>query len=373
MNKNIEFIEKANQIHNNKYDYSKVDYVNTKIKVEIICPEHGSFWQTPSNHVTLKHGCPKCGKKQSAEKHKIGTDKFIQKSKEIHSERYDYSKVHYINCFTPVTIICPIHGEFQQKPTFHLAGSNCPKCSNKYVPTTKEWIIKAKEIHNNKYDYSKVKYVNAHTPIKIICPEHGEFEQSPNNHINGSGCPECGKLLMIKKNSFTQEEFIEKAKKIHMNRYDYSKVNYINVRTPIIIRCKKHGEFKQLPSDHLRGSGCPLCSKSHGEITIENYLINNNIKYIAEYEINIDKSINPSGIAKIDFYLPDYNMFIEYNGKQHYTEINHFGGKIGLERQKNRDSYVQNYCNKNSICLIIIKYDENILEKLNNIVKGYEF
>ena len=369
------FIQVANQIHNFKYDYSKVNYINTKHKINIICPIHGESLQYPNDHIN-GCGCPKCARENSAKKHKMTTEQFIEKAREIHGNKYDYSKVQYERHNIPVTIICPIHGEFEQKPDVHLSGSNCPKCSKVYKPTTEEWIEKAKIIHDNKYNYSKVQYINAYTPITIICPEHGEFLQRPSNHLNGSGCPECGKLNIIEKNSISKEEFIKKAIEIHGNKYDYSKVQYTNCRTLITIICPKHGEFNQLPSDHLRGSGCPICNYSKKEILIEKYLKENNINFIAQYKISIDQSINSSGIAKIDFYLPDYNLFIEYNGKQHYVPIEYFGGELRFEQQQKRDNYVRNYCKENNIKLLEISYDtkdQDMLELINNQVKGYEF
>jgi hypothetical protein len=133
---------------------------------------------------------------------------FFSKSKEVHDDKYDYSKVNYINCTTPVTIICKIHGEFQQNPRSHMAKHSCPKCSNKHQHTTEEYIKLANKKHNNKYNYSETKYVNTNTKIKIICPIHGEFEQNASNHLQGGECAKCvGKYIP------TTEEWILKAKK----------------------------------------------------------------------------------------------------------------------------------------------------------------
>ena len=182
-----EFIKKAKEIHKGKYNYSKVDYVNNKTKVCIICPIHGEFWQTPHRHME-GDGCVKCSGLK-----KLTTDEFINESIKIHGNKYNYSNVKYINNRTKVCIICPIHGEFWQSPKAHLKGNNCPKCSHQsYKNTKEEFIKKAQKIHGDKYDYSKVEYVNNHTPICIICPEHGEFWQTPNAHLSGkNGCPIC--------------------------------------------------------------------------------------------------------------------------------------------------------------------------------------
>ena len=149
------------------------------------------------------------------------TEQFIQEAIQVHNHKYDYSKVEYVNSKTKVCIICPEHGEFYQTPLHHLNGSNCPKCTFHYTKTTQEFIDKAKEIHGNKYDYSKVEYINSRAKVCIICPEHGEFWQIPTNHLQGKGCKYCGGTS---KSNIT--DFINKAHRIHKNKYDYSKTIY---------------------------------------------------------------------------------------------------------------------------------------------------
>ena len=188
------------------------------------------------------------------------TNIFIKKAKEIHNNKYDYSAVKYINSYTKVKIICPKHGEFEQRPNGHLKGNGCRKCKNNYQYTTKEFIEKANHTHNNKYDYSKTEYINSNSKIIIICPKHGEFEQIAFVHLQGSNCPRC-----VDRYQHTTKEFIEKAKEIHNNKYDYSKTEYINSRIKVKIICPKHGEFEQIPSNHLRGCGCNKCVKYDNE------------------------------------------------------------------------------------------------------------
>lgn len=183
------FIERAKKIHGDKYDYSKVEYVNNRKKVCIVCPEHGEFWQAPDKHLQGR-GCPKCCKKNR----KYTLEEFIARAKEIHGDKYDYSKVVYVDNKTRVCIICPEHGEFWQTPVLHLQGSGCKYCKKGLVFNTEDFKKRARKIHGDKYDYSKVVYRTAYDPVKIICPEHGEFLQKPVNHLNKEeGCPECGK------------------------------------------------------------------------------------------------------------------------------------------------------------------------------------
>ena len=247
------FIEKARKVHGDKYDYSKVNYVNNRTKVIIICPEHGEFEQTPASHLTGS-GCPMC-----VGGIKFSKEQFIEKAREVHGDKYNYSKVNYINANTKVIIICPEHGEFEQTPGSHLYGQGCPKCANNIKLTTEQFIEKAKEVHGDKYDYSKVNYLNSYTKVTIICPEHGEFEQTPANHLVGKGCPKC-KIEKLKNNhKYNLIDFIEKARKVHGDKYDYSKVNYVNNQTKVTIICPIHGEFEQTPINHLLGCNCPMC------------------------------------------------------------------------------------------------------------------
>ena len=193
--KEYKFINKANLIHNNKYDYSKVVINDYNSEVYIICPIHGGFWQRVSVHLHGS-GCIKCGIKKINKNSKISLEKFTERANEIHSHKYDYSKVNFNTIKDKVSIICPIHGEFLQSANSHLHGSGCPMCwldKNKKTLslTTEEFITRSKEIHNNKYDYSKVEYKNLETKVCIICPIHGEFWQRPNCHLNSKGCPMC--------------------------------------------------------------------------------------------------------------------------------------------------------------------------------------
>jgi hypothetical protein len=185
---------------------------------------------------------------------KLTTDEFIVKAKTIHGEKYDYSKVEYIGSRDKVIIICKIHGEFIQTSDTHIRGSGCPHCISHVKGSTDSFIKKAILIHREKYDYSKTNYTITKDKVIIICKTHGEFTQTPNNHLMGSGCPQC--VPNFKK---TAEQFILKANKIHDKKYDYSKVEYVVSHSKVTIICKTHGEFTQTPSSHLWGRGCPQC------------------------------------------------------------------------------------------------------------------
>jgi hypothetical protein len=319
-----EFIKKANEVHKGKYNYDNVEYVNCDTKVCIICPEHGEFLQTPYNH-TRGQGCPKCKGDKIRESKTLTKKEFIKKANKVHGDKYVYTNVKYVNANTKVCIICPEHGEFWQAGGNHIQGQGCPKCANEVNgercrSSKEDFIKKARKVHGVKYDYSKVDYVNSKTKVCIICPEHGhgEFWQTPSNHLNGKGCQKCGGSYVP-----TTEEWIASVNEVHGGKYDYTNVTYVNSATKVCIICPEHGEFWQTPNHHIRGIGCPKCNLSHLERDVMNYLDEVEITY--DYQ----KRFNWLGKQSLDFYLPDYNVGIECQGKQHFFPID-FAGK-GVE------------------------------------------
>lgn len=279
--KTKEFIDKAIQIHGYKYDYSKVEYINSKTKVQIICKEHGGFLQNPSKHLQ-KQGCCKCGGHI-----KLSNQDFIDKAIQMHGDKYDYSKVKYINSQTKIIITCKIHGDYLQVPNSHLQGCGCINCGNKQRLSNDEFINKAKEIHMDKYDYSKVEYFNSNTKVQIICKEHGEFSITPHVHLSGyGGCPICATEIIKQKKTSNTQEFIEKSKLKHGDKYDYSNSIYTGCFNKLIIICKEHGKFEQQPNNHLYGKGCMKCSN---EKTTEKKRMTNDEFINKSKEIHGDK------------------------------------------------------------------------------------
>ena len=345
-----EFIEKARKIHSDKYDYSKVEYVNSKTKVCIICPEHGEFWQIPNAHLKGQ-GCSKCAKIKTSDIKRKTTDVFINELKTIFGDEYDYSKVNYINNRVKVCIICPEHGEFEMKPLHLIHKHGCPKCAGRNR-TTDEFIEKARQIHGDKYDYLNTVYNGSHKIIKIICPKHGLFTQTPHLHLRGHGCLKCYEERRGFTLRPTTEEFIEKARKVHGNKYDYNKVEYINTETKVCIICSEHGEFWQTPHDHLQGCGCPKCSHttSRNEEEICNFV--KNILNINNIEIRNKSVISP---LELDLYLPEHKLAIEYNGVWWHSEA--YG------KDKNYHLNKLNECNVKGTRLIHIFEDEYLEHK----------
>jgi len=301
-------IKKFNKKHNSKYNYSKVYYIDSITKIEIICPEHGSFFQTPAAHMA-GNGCPQCAKEKNQLNARLSRDEVIEKFNKAHNFKYNYSKVEYNGYGKKVTITCPKHGEFRQTAGNHIKGQGCPKCNYENQSLNKRKNIDEiknvfNEVHNFKYDYSKVNYVNMSTKIEIICPEHGSFFQTPDNHRSGHGCPKCG----VKRPSKPIKDVLKDFHDAHGLKYDYSKVEYVNVRQKVEIICPEHGSFFQTPDNHRCGHGCPKCSYiSKMELELLDIVKNHDVN-VKHNDRNI---IEP---LELDIYSEKYNFAIEYNG-----------------------------------------------------------
>lgn len=191
------------------------------------------------------------------------TEEFIKQCKVVHKDRYDYSKVLYKGALEDVEIFCELHGSFWQQANVHVRGGNCPICTGRSF-SIKKFLDKANSVHDNKYTYENVVYINAKEKVAITCKTHGTFMQIPGDHVKGRGCPECAIIRTAESLRLDNDLFLEKATAIHGDKYDYSLTNYKSYKEPVEINCKQHGVFKQTPAIHLRGSGCTHCGRSSG-------------------------------------------------------------------------------------------------------------
>jgi hypothetical protein len=250
------FVKRANKIHDSKYDYSKVEYKTLKSKILVGCKIHGEFFTTPYRHIGQGCGCKKCAFERMALGNQLTTNDFVVSAKKVHGDKYDYTQVEYISSLEKVKIICKEHGEFFQTPSGHLSGYGCSKCAGNYSCTLSEFINKCRNVHGDKYDYSKTDYFRNKKKVIVGCKIHGDFHVTPADHINkASGCPKCAN------NVPTTEEFIKKCQIIHGNKYDYSKVEYVENKKKVIIGCAIHGDFLQRASSHLFAKcGCRKCT-----------------------------------------------------------------------------------------------------------------
>jgi len=252
---------------------------------------------------------------------KLTTEEFIEKSRLVHGDKFDYSKVEYKNKDSKVVIICKIHGEFKQFPQSHYNGCGCQKCYNdrrgNLRNNTEDIVERFKQLHGDTYDYSNVIYKGYHKNVTIVCNEHGEFKQTPANHLNkmsnGRGCKYCANNV-----NFTTEQFISKAMKVHKNKYDYSRSNYINLDTDVVIICKKHGEFNQTPYRHInRQHGCESCSNGRNyslkQIEWFKNIMKNEGVFI-RHKLNEGEFVIPGTKYKADGYCEETNTIYEFHG-----------------------------------------------------------
>jgi very-short-patch-repair endonuclease len=353
------FLEKAKKKHCDLYDYSKVEYINCKTKVIIICKEHGEFLQTPKDH--YNSGCKKCADILRGENRKYTKEEIIQKAKEIHENKYDYSNVLYSDGIIE-NIKCNIHGYFSQLRYIHInCKGECKKCADilrgenrKY--TKEEIIQKAKEIHKNKYDYSKVVYNGIYDKIIIICKEHGEFLQTPSGHIRGTGCQKCYDERRSSESRFTKEEIIQKAIKVHGDKYDYSKVVYTNIDTKIIIICKIHGEFQQSSYCHINNkNGCPFCiNKTEGKLY--ETLVPLYPTIITQFKQEWCKKKRN---LPFDFCILEHKIIIELDGPQHFKKVSNWSTP---EEQFKNDKYKEKCANDNGYSVIRLLQEDVFYE-----------
>jgi hypothetical protein len=300
---------------------------------------------------------------------KCTSEEFITKSKNVFGNLYDYSKVDYKGNKFKVELICKYHGSFFTRPDYHLSRlSGCPSCgkiNGGFKNRNKNWLNDFVSIHGDRYDYSKVDYVDNKTKVEIICKKHGSFLMKPNAHTTQKqGCYKCSRKYN------NTETFIYVSKQFFIDKYDYSKSTYIKSHDKVEIICKKHGSFFMRPCDHINNKqGCPKCRLSKGEVKIMRYLDNKSITYESQFIFNNckDKRILP-----FDFYIPKYNLCIEFDGEQHFKPINYFGGQKSFENQIRRDYIKDIYCFDNKISLIRISYLEydriyDILDSIFNI------
>lgn len=383
-----EFLDRAKLVHGDKYDYSKITYLYESDKITIICKKHQiEFQQSVHKHLDGQ-GCRKCFLEIKGESRKLSVpefikkaklihgnkynydgieyknnnsnikincqihgdfyqtpgnhthktnpqgcpecagrtnwtqEKFIKKAKEIHNSKYNYDKVNFINTVQKVIITCPEHGDFLQKPSKHLSGQKCPRCVHNFKGTTESFIEKAIEIHGTKYNYDKVKYLSNHKKVIITCPIHGDFEQTPANHTHKLNSQGCPKCSG--RYPLNTDDFILRANEKHDYYYDYSEVVYKSITSLVKIICPFHGVFEQKASVHLNGSGCQKCRLPKGEQKIQNVLKTLNVQFEQQYSFPDCRYVNP---LPFDFLVRiDENKFlIEFNGEQHYRPVK-FGG-----------------------------------------------
>ena len=347
-----EFIEEAMNVHGDRYCYDQVEYSDSNTKVRIVCPIHGVFEQTPSKHLHGQ-GCPECGRIKRAESNTMTTDEFIKKSIEVHGEKYDYSKTVYERNDKDVTIICRVHGEFRQKPIKHLSGQGCPLCANNTTMSNVEFIKKARLVHGDRYDYSKVDIISTHAKVEIICPKHGIFLQTPKEHLRGRGCRLCGNEAKRSKLNLDRSLVVQRLLSVSNGRYIVpDTIEYKNDRSKIKVICPVHGEWETTPSTLWKGAGCPKCANqvSRPEEEIRDFLL----KFLNKDDV-IERDRSVLGRQELDLFIPKLNLAIEYNGLRWHSQR--------FKKDKNYHLNKLERCNEKGIRLIQIFEDEWLEKK----------
>lgn len=352
-------ISRLKEWFGDKLDYSEIHYINRNNKMKLKCNRCGRTFYKSYDCLKLgsKVGCTFCALENQ---HKIfAKDKIIQQFRKVHGDFYDYSKMNYKGDTILVEIICPIHGSFWQKPGNHKQGYGCRECARirqgKDKLTQKEFLKRIKRIHENKYDYSKIVYNGMNNKITLICPKHGEFKRKGTEILHAhKGCPKCG-MESLRKIKIPWDEVLRRSRGIHGNKYTYESSTYKGVQEKMKIICPKHGEFFQKPACHYVGQGCPKCRRSTGEESISTKLLEMKITFQEQYKF---KDCKDKSYLPFDFYLPDYNMCIEYDGIQHFEIVQEFGGLKGFEKTKKHDEIKNSYCKSKNIKLIRIPYTQ---------------
>jgi hypothetical protein len=308
---------------------------------------------------------------------KITNEIFIERSIEIYGDMFGYDKLEYTGRNNKITLYCKKHSDyFETTPESHYKHVSCSHCkkenkiANSELLSTEEFIEKANIVHNYKFDYSKTVYTGANNYVVIICPMHGEFKQRAQGHLMGKSCALCKDVVKL-----NTDEFIQRARNVHGDVFDYSEVEYVNSDTKVKIICKKHGPFYMVPFDHSgkRMRACPYCRASKGEIKVLNVLKTLNVIYDRQWKFSDCKYKKQ---LPFDFIVVYDNKFglIEYQGEQHYKPCRYSKDMSkNLEKfedcQRN-DNIKLDYCVDNKIPLLRLVYneDENLQMNILNFV-----
>lgn len=309
-----EFIAKARSVHGDKYDYSSTVYAGAKKKLNILCPEHGEFSQEAYAHTKGK-GCPKCGLEVIGSRVSLTHEQYMAALLEARPDMpYDLSKVAYTRLKNKITVVCKQHGEFTPTAGNFLTNkSGCPECGKiatglaSRTPEDK-LLAELHKVHSGRYHYIGFEYKRGKRYANAVCPVHGFFSQLVSDHKRGSGCWKC------QIDVYNTETFITKARKVHGDSYDYSRVEYIDAFKHVEIVCPEHGSFMQGPTYHVNnGYGCPRCANvgpSKGQLELAELLK----PYV---NVEVEAWV---GQYRADIVIPFRRMVIEYHGLVWHSE-----------------------------------------------------
>lgn len=384
------FIEKSKRIHGDNFNYSKFEYIGSKNKSILICKKcNFEFLTTPSNNL-LGKGCKKCFEIKRSLIH-------IEEKLRKKYNNWSFDLANYKNSNSIIKYECD-NGHIGESNYRNMIRNNvCDYCKkldlfnkkkNKIIENNLEIIdyldddnIKCKckncnyhitnSLQNLTYNNYKCKYCSLlqksdllkSGKIKLLgiegeriyleCNKRHKYTQNRKNLLSNKGCNECRKERV----TFSKENVFDMFSKIHGNLYSYKKSDYLSLRSKIEILCNKGHIFHQIAANHLQGKGCPICRESIGEKNISLYLSNKEINFIRQKKFKDCKYVSH---LPFDFYIPDKNILIEYDGIQHFEPVKLFGGIKEYEKTKLKDKIKTEYCIKNNIKLIRISYKDDI-------------
>lgn len=370
-----EWLRRFASRHGNTYDYRDVEISGATAKVTIICRKHGPFQQSPTDHA-LGRGCRKCANEGNGLKFRRTMAQVISRFRCVHGDAYDYSTVTDADLGTgKVTITCREHGPFEQLISSHLGGHGCRKCYDATIGerSIKPWheMLEAfTEAHGDRYCYSESSYQNAKSRVTIVCKDHGPFDQVAADHAAGHGCPACARVTTSNARREGDEYFLEKAKALGDNKYEYRRVVRSGRTTRIEIICPDHGPFMQIAGDHYRGNGCPACvalANPKANIEIAQFMSDLGFDVLRDHRCLGDR-------RSIDVLVPEIGLGIEHNGLIWHSEKFKPNAKMHLlEKKKSAEDrgircihiFEDEWRYRNAQCKQLLAYAAGKAEKIN--------
>ena len=368
--KNKYFLNRAIEVYGEDveemYDYTDTVYIKMKKPIVVRCKKHNvRFTQSARGHLAKSHTCKECRDEHVPRYTIKKASDIIDYAKTLYDDLDTYDNLVYTKFRNKITITCRKHGDYEIQPGTYLSGSRCHECG---VEGKRMGVDEAKRVayekHGDRYTYNWSTYTHGGLKMSIKCPIHGWFEQRVNTHLSGKGCSKCGVITR----THTNDEVLSAIKPHFRDRYTYDKFVYVNDSTPVIVTCKKHGDFEKVPSELKRGNGCTKCTESKPERDCCNILDDLNLDYVQEYKI-------PDTSYRYDVYISKLELLIEVDGIIHYKPIAHYGGVTTLKKKQYRDSAKDALATKTGLYLIRIPYTvfdnmkEFLLKELSKIYK----
>lgn len=335
-------------------------YIDAKTKILHRCKVDGNEWLPQPASVLQGHGCPKCYFRKSSSDRMKSHEDYLQELYEINKNIEPIEQ--YMGNDIKIKHRCFIDGNiWLVSPHMTLSGTGCPKCAlRSKTMSHKEYVCRLYDISPHIIVLGK--YINANTKILHKCLIDGnEWFARPHQMLGGSDCPICDQRNRTK----THEQYVQEVAVSNPNIEILGK--YVNNKTEIECRCKIDGYIWTPRADSiLFDTGCPMCNLSHGEKEISNYLTLHHIDFIPQYTFDDCRN---TFCLPFDFYLPSYNICIEYDGEQHFRPIDFWGGEDGFRKRKTNDGIKNNFCSLSNIKLLRIRYDKDVTVELNNFFK----